>query len=41
MKLRQIKLLEGGGALAKAGVGRVDKKYIASTIELVSRLFLW
>lgn len=38
MKLREIKLLEGGGALAHAGVQRIDKKYVASTIELVSRL---
>lgn len=38
MKLKQIKLLEGGNALAKAGVGRIDKKYISSTIEFVSKL---
>jgi hypothetical protein len=38
MKLREIKLLEGGNALASAGVARIDKKYVSSTIELVSRL---
>ncbi len=38
MKLRQIKILEGGNALAKAGVGRIDKTNISSTIELVSKL---
>lgn len=38
MKLRQIKLVEGGNALAKAGVGRIDKKYVASTIDFVAKL---
>src|SRR5271157_6082115 len=38
MKLREINILEGGNALAKAGVGRIDKKYIPSTVELVSHL---
>lgn len=38
MKLREIKLLEGGNALAQAGVARIDKKFVPSTIELVSRL---
>ncbi len=38
MKLREIKLFEGGGALAHAGVTRIDKKFVPSTIELVSRL---
>lgn len=38
MKLREIKLLEGGNALAQAGVTRIDKRFVPSTIELVSRL---
>jgi hypothetical protein len=38
MKLREIKLLEGGNALAQAGVTRIDKKFVPSTIELISRL---
>lgn len=38
MKLFEIKLFEGGSALAQSGVARIDKKFVASTIELVSRL---
>lgn len=38
MKLREIKLLEGGNALAKVGVGRIDKKYIPSTVEFVGKI---
>lgn len=38
MKLRQIKLLEGGNALAKAGVGRIERKFIPSVIEYLSHL---
>ena len=38
MKLRQIKLLEGGNALAKAGVGRIERKFIPHVIEYVSHL---
>src|SRR5277367_3228275 len=38
MKLRQIKLLEGGNALAQAGVGRIERKFIPSVIEYVSHL---
>ncbi len=38
MKLREIKLLEGGNALAKAGVARIDKRFVHSTIDLVSQL---
>lgn len=38
MKLREIKLLEGGNALAQAGVGRIDKKYVPSTVEFVGKL---
>lgn len=38
MKLRQIKLLEGGNALAHAGVGRIERKFIPHVIEYVSHL---
>lgn len=38
MKLREIKLVEGGNALANASITRIDKKYVASTIELISRI---
>lgn len=38
MKLREIRLVEGGNALASAGVTRIDKKFVPSTIELFSRL---
>lgn len=38
MKLRQIKLLEGGNALAAANVGRIERKFIPHVIELVSHL---
>lgn len=38
MRLRQIKLLEGGNALAKAGVGRIERKFIPHVIEYVSHL---
>lgn len=38
MKLRQLKLLEGGNALANAGVGRIERKFIPSVIEYISHL---
>lgn len=38
MKLRQIKLLEGGNALAAAGVGRIERKFIVHVIEYLSHL---
>lgn len=38
MKLREITLLEGAKALASAGAGRIEKKYISSTVEFVGKL---
>ena len=38
MKLREIVIVEGGNALASAGAGRIDKKYIPSTVDFVSQL---
>lgn len=38
MRLREIKLLEGGNALAHAGVGRIERKFIPHVIEYMSHL---
>ncbi len=38
MKLHQIRLYEGGNALAAAGVVRIERKFIPSVIEYVSHL---
>jgi len=38
MKLREIKLVEGGNALADAGVGRIERRFIPHVIEYISHL---
>lgn len=38
MRLREIKLLEGGNALAHTGVGRIERKFIPHVIDYISHL---